>query len=138
MDKRRLWTSITKYGVNPFSRLVAGRVPGFGLLETRGRRSGRVYHTPVSAHREGGVVWLVAEHGARADYVKNLRAGPHIRLRLGGRWRTGRATVLPDDDAEARTRSFGPVYGPMIRVTGSELLTIRVDLDPPNEEVQAT
>jgi deazaflavin-dependent oxidoreductase (nitroreductase family) len=134
MDKRTLWTSITKYGVNPFSRLVAGHVPGFGLLETRGRRSGRVYHTPVSAHREDDVVWLVAEHGARADYVKNLRAQPHIRLRLGGRWRSGRATVLPDDDAEARTHSFGPVYGPMIRVTGSELLTIRVDLDPPSEE----
>jgi deazaflavin-dependent oxidoreductase (nitroreductase family) len=134
MDKRGLWTSITKYGVNPFSRLVAGHLPGFGLLEHRGRRSGRLYQTPVSAHREGDVVWLVAEHGAHADYVRNLRAEPHVRLRVGGQWRSGRATVLPDDDAVARTHAFGPVYGTMIRTTGSELLTIKIDLDGPNEE----
>jgi len=39
--------------------------------------------------------------------------------------------VLPDDDPRARLRRIGrPVNGFVVRAVGTDLLTIRVDLDP--------
>ena len=33
--------------VNPVTRLVAGWLPGFGILRYRGRKSGKEYRTPM-------------------------------------------------------------------------------------------
>ncbi len=53
------------------------------------------------------------------------------RVKIGRRWRSGTANVLPDDDPRARLRRIGrPVNGFMVRAVGTDLLTIRVDLDP--------
>jgi hypothetical protein len=39
--------------------------------------------------------------------------------------------VLPDDDPRSRLRRIGrPVNGFMVQAAGTDLLTIRVDLDP--------
>ncbi len=50
-----------------------------------------------------GLHWLVAEHGMKAGYVRNIAANPRVRLKLRhglrARWHTGTAQVLPDDDA---------------------------------------
>ena len=52
-------------------------------------------------------------------------------MKIGRRWRSGTATVLLDDDPRARLQRIGrPVNGFMVRAVGTELLTIRVDLDP--------
>jgi hypothetical protein len=36
---------------NRVTRLFAGQVPGFGIIIHRGRRSGRVYRTPINLFR---------------------------------------------------------------------------------------
>ena len=61
----------------------------FALLETTGRRSGLPRHTPVGNGLDGETFWLVAAHGTQADYVRNLRAHPRVRVRAEGGWRTG-------------------------------------------------
>lgn len=130
MLKRRIATTLSSYLVNPLVKLIAGRVPGApALLETIGRKSGALRHTPVGNGLDGDTFWLVAEHGRHADYVRNIIANPHVRVRVGGRWRTGTAHLMPKDDPRARQRTLDPLNAAIVRLVGTELLTVRIDLD---------
>ena len=101
----------------------------FALLETTGRRTGRARQTPVGNGLDGDTFWLVAAHGTQADYVRNLQAEPTVRVKAGGRWRTGTAVVLPGDDPAARSRSLPYQWDAAIgRMMASTPLTIRIDL----------
>jgi len=102
---------------------------GFALLETTGRRSGLPRHTPVGNGQAGDTFWLVAAHGDQADYVRNLRVEPRVRVKIDGRWRTGTAVILPDDDALARSRTLPSRWDAVIgRLMASTPMTIRIDL----------
>jgi deazaflavin-dependent oxidoreductase (nitroreductase family) len=128
--KRRVATMLSGWLVNPLVRLVAGRVPGApALLETIGRKSGRPRCTPVGNGLSGDTFWLVAEHGMHADYVRNIVAHPRVRVLVGSRWRSGTAHHLPDDDPRARQRDLDPMNAAIVRLVGTELLTVRIDLD---------
>ena len=52
-----------------------------------------------------------------------------MRVRIGGQWRSGTAHLLPDDDADERLRQPPGLNSALVRLMGSDLLTIRVDLD---------
>ena len=70
-------------------------------------------------------------HGGQADYVRNIRADPRVRVRASGRWRTGTAVVLPDDDATARSYRLRHQWDAALgRAMATRPLTIRIDLDP--------
>jgi deazaflavin-dependent oxidoreductase (nitroreductase family) len=102
----------------------------FALLETTGRRSGRPRQTPVGNGLVGDTFWLIAAHGRRADYVRNLLANPRVRVKVAGVWRTGSAVALPDDDTVARSRSLPYGWDAAIgRMMATTPLTIRIDLD---------
>jgi deazaflavin-dependent oxidoreductase (nitroreductase family) len=102
----------------------------FALLETKGRRSGRPRHTPVGNGLDGNTFWLVAAHGEQADYVRNLRADPRVRIRIAVRWRTGTAVLLPDDDVLARSRTLRYRWDAAIgRIMATTPMTIRIDLE---------
>jgi deazaflavin-dependent oxidoreductase (nitroreductase family) len=132
--KTRVVRFTQKYLLNPPVRALfaLGLVPPtHALLETTGRRSGLPRQNPVGNGLDGDTFWIVAEHGHDANYVRNLAADPRVRVKIGQRWRTGSATVLPDDDPGARLDKVGHrVNGFMVRAVGTDLLTIRVDLDP--------
>ena len=73
-----------------FSRLF-GMLVGFGLalphnylLQVRGRKSGRLYSTPVDVLALDGQRWLVAGYGP-ASWVANARAAGEVTLSRGGR-----------------------------------------------------
>jgi deazaflavin-dependent oxidoreductase (nitroreductase family) len=113
--------------------------PGYALLETTGRTSGKSRRTPVGNGRVGGQFWIVAEHGMKAAYVRNIERNPRVRLKLRdgirARWQTGTAHVLSDDDPLERQRWLaGQVRGSArnaaaVRLFGTQLLTVRIDLD---------
>ena len=132
--KVRTVRTFQKYVLNPPVRVLFGLglvPPTHVLLETTGRRTGRPRQNPVGNGLDGDTLWIVAEHGRSASYVRNLEADPRVRVKIGRRWRSGTATVLPNDDPRARLRLIGrPVNGFMVRAAGTDLLTIRVDLDP--------
>ncbi|MFJ9664441.1 nitroreductase/quinone reductase family protein [Streptomyces sp. NPDC101219] len=111
--------------INPVLR----RLPLQTVLETTGRVSGLPRATPVGGRRTGDAFWLVSEFGERSQYVRNIRADPRVRVRLRGRWHTGTAVLLPDDDPRARLRRLPRLNGLAVRAFGAELLTVRVDLD---------
>jgi deazaflavin-dependent oxidoreductase (nitroreductase family) len=135
VDKRRASTFASAKLLNPLVRAAARLglpLPTVVLLETTGRRSGQPRRVPVGKALEGDTLWVVAEHGRRAGYVRNIEANPRVRVKLGRRWRTGTARALPDDDPRERQRQM-PNKGnsAFVRAMGSELLTVRIDLDPP-------
>jgi hypothetical protein len=50
-------------------------------------------------------------------------------MRIRGRWRSGTAHLLPDDDPIERLAQLPGGNSALVRLMGSDLLTIRVDLD---------
>jgi deazaflavin-dependent oxidoreductase (nitroreductase family) len=106
------------------------------LVETTGRRTGKLRHTPVAGSLDGDAYWLVAEHGGAAAYVKNVAAQPRVRVLAGRRWRPGTATLLPDDNARARRAWIderngivGRLDGVVFRAFSTTPMTVRIDLD---------
>jgi deazaflavin-dependent oxidoreductase (nitroreductase family) len=108
----------------------SGVMPGFGLIETIGRRSGLPRLTPVGGRKKGDAFWFVAGVGRNAFYVRNIEATPRVRVRVLGRWRTGTAHLLEDDDAYRRMLLVNPINGLFLLLAGGDHLTLRVDLDP--------
>jgi deazaflavin-dependent oxidoreductase (nitroreductase family) len=136
MDKFRVVTFIQGRVLNPMVKAVVRRVPvpGWALLETTGRKTGLARTTPVGDGLEGQTFWIVSEHGWRSAYVRNIEADPRVRVRVRGRWRTGTAHVMPDDDPRERQRRLGRRFlarlnAAAVRGWGTELLTVRIDLD---------
>ena len=134
--KRNLVRLVQKYLVNPPMRLalrIGVLPPTHALLETTGRRTGRPRQNPVGngLADDDRTFWIVAEHGRQASYVRNIETNPNVRIRIGRSWRNGRAQLYPDDDPHERLSAIGrPVNAFMIRAMGTELLTVKVDLDP--------
>ncbi len=85
---------------------VMRRLPFQTLLETTGRRSGQPRRTPLGGKRIGDQFWFVSEFGERSQYIRNIKADPHVRVRLRGRWHTGVAHLVPEDDPHARLREL--------------------------------
>ena len=140
--KHRIVHTLQKYLLNPPIKIALGiglPLPGYALLETTGRKTGKPRRTPVGDGHIGNEFWLVAEHGKKAGYVLNMERNPRVRLKLRDglrtRWHMGTAHVLPDDDPRERQRwlanqlprSSGNARA--VRLFGTQLLSIRIDLD---------
>jgi deazaflavin-dependent oxidoreductase (nitroreductase family) len=138
----RLVHLLQKYLLNPPVKLLLsiGLAPaGYALLETTGRKTGKPRRTPVGNGRVGGQFWIVAEHGMKAGYIRNIVQNPQVRLKLRNglrvRWHTGTAHLLPDDDAGERQRWLArqlpgsSANAAAVRLFGTELLSVRIDLD---------
>jgi deazaflavin-dependent oxidoreductase (nitroreductase family) len=132
--KRKLSRFVTARLVNPPVRWALERIPqrtGWAVLETTGRRTGVKRRTPLGDGLRGQEFWIVTEHGWGADYVRNIRRDPRVRVNIAGRWRSGTAHILPDDDPYRRLRRLGrPVNDAALLLVGTEQLTIRIDLEP--------
>jgi len=123
--QRRIVTAFQRHLGNP----VLSRLPGQTLLETTGRKSGLPRRTPVGGPRTGDQFWLVSEFGLHSHYVQNVLTEPRVRLRLHGHWYSGVTHLLPEDDARARLKSLPHLNSIAVRALGTNLLTIRVDLE---------
>jgi deazaflavin-dependent oxidoreductase (nitroreductase family) len=140
--KRHIVHVLQKYLFNPpvkFMFAIGLAMPGRALLETIGRKSGKPRRIPVGIGLVGRQFWIVAEHGQNAAYVRNIEKNPHVRLKLreglGSRWHTGMAHVMPDDDPRERQvwlktqLPSSASNAAAVRFFGTQLLTIRIDLD---------
>jgi len=134
--------ALQKYVLNPPIKVLFAigiAPPGYALLETTGRTTGKARSTPVGDARIGRQLWIVAEHGMKAGYVRNLVRHPRVRLKLRhglfARWHTGTAHVLPEDDPCERQRWLAGqlpssvANAAVVRLFGTDLLTVRIDLD---------
>lgn len=77
------WRRVVNGIVRPLARLgLTG--PRTHLLTVPGRKTGRLWSTPVSIVRDGDERWLVAPYGDR-NWVRNARAAGWVELRRGRR-----------------------------------------------------
>lgn len=114
-------------GANPLAAIFAGRVAFWVLLETRGRKSGLMRTTPLAAGPvEDGVMWLIAVHGERSSWVRNIRADPVVRIRHRRRLHQARATVEPMDGARLATFGWYPRLG--AQLAGIDPKLVRLEL----------
>ena len=72
---------------------------------------------------------IVSMNGPASNYVRNIKANNAVRVRINGRWHAGTAHLLPDDDADARNRQLSLINRTANRGLGTDLLTVRIDLD---------
>jgi deazaflavin-dependent oxidoreductase (nitroreductase family) len=61
---------------------IAGRLPGFGIVQHRGRRSGRPYRTPINVFRVSGGYVAALTYGTDTDWVKNVLAAGGCELEV--------------------------------------------------------
>ncbi|MGO9928000.1 MAG: nitroreductase family deazaflavin-dependent oxidoreductase [Mycobacterium sp.] len=122
--KRQVVQGVQRSVVNP-----VGRQLPVTMLETTGRKSGQPRHTAVGGKVIDNQFWMVSEHGEHSDFVRNIKANPAVRVRIGGKWRNGTAHLLPDDDPVQRLGNLPRLNSAVVRLMGTDLLTIRVDLD---------
>jgi deazaflavin-dependent oxidoreductase (nitroreductase family) len=122
--KRQVVHRVQRLVVNPIGRQLP-----VTMLETTGRKTGQPRRTAIGGRLVDNQFWLVSEHGDHSDYVHNIKANPAVRLRIGGQWRSGVAHLLPDDDPWVRLRSLPRLNSAGVRTMGTDLLTIRIDLD---------
>jgi deazaflavin-dependent oxidoreductase (nitroreductase family) len=127
----RPWVSAFRRTMNPLYLPLAGVAPGWAVIETVGRRSGKTRMTPVGGRLSAETYWLVAIDGRQAQYVRNIESNPEVRVRVHGRWRAGRAVLLTDDNPRRRLWRLNAVNSLFLWTYGGlDPLTIRIDLRP--------
>ena len=85
-----------------------------------GRRSGKSYVTPVTAHMHGDVLLIALTFGSQSDWSRNVRAAGGCSIRINGReYRATDPELLSREDAgELITTMFGPAKRAGVRVLG--------------------
>jgi deazaflavin-dependent oxidoreductase (nitroreductase family) len=86
----------------------------FCYLTTTGRASGRSHTIEIWFALENGTLYMLSGGGGRADWVKNIRKDPSVRVRVGSRSVTGRARIIragTGEDQRARRLVDGKYQG---------------------------
>ena len=92
-----MWRRALNAVVRPLARLgLTG--PRTHLLTVPGRKTGKLWSTPVSLVEDGEERWLVAPYGDR-NWVKNARAAGWVELRRGRRRERLSIVELSSEDA---------------------------------------
>jgi deazaflavin-dependent oxidoreductase (nitroreductase family) len=77
-------------------------------ITTTGRRSGRPHEIEIWFAVLDGSLVMVAGNRERADWFRNLRADPRVKVRIGGETHDGVARIVADPDERRR---IGDVMG---------------------------
>lgn len=84
--------------LNHLTRPLARHLAGFGVIIHRGRRSDRIYETPVNVFRRSDGYVVALTYGAGADWVKNvLTAGVCDLITRGRHMRVVVSHIQHDD-----------------------------------------
>jgi deazaflavin-dependent oxidoreductase (nitroreductase family) len=119
--------------LNPLIVKLAGR-RHFGMaaqIQHVGRRSGKVYVTPASAHVHGDVIVIALTFGNQSDWVRNVRAAGGCTVRINGRsYRATNPQFIRREEAGPLLKAaFSPVQRAGMRVLGVRQF-LRLDAVP--------
>jgi deazaflavin-dependent oxidoreductase (nitroreductase family) len=84
------------------------------LLEVRGRKSGRLYATPVSIVDHAGRRYVVAPRGT-TQWVRNARAVPSITLRAGSKSDQFKLHEIPAEERAPILKSYLARYSKYVQ-----------------------
>jgi len=86
MRFRKRWLAKFNIAVtNRITSLFAGWLPGFGILTHVGRKSGKVYRTPINVFRAPNGFIVALTYGSESEWVKNVLAAGSCELKTVGR-----------------------------------------------------
>jgi deazaflavin-dependent oxidoreductase (nitroreductase family) len=78
---RKRWVAAFNLAVtNRITSRFANRLPGFGILTHVGRKSGRLYRTPVNVFRAPEGFLIALTYGRESEWVKNVMAAGTCQL----------------------------------------------------------
>ena len=82
---RKRWVAAFNLAVtNRITSRFANRLPGFGILTHVGRKSGRVYRTPVNVFRAPEGFLIALTYGRDSEWVKNVLSAGGCQLETRG------------------------------------------------------
>jgi deazaflavin-dependent oxidoreductase (nitroreductase family) len=102
--------------MNPIFRAIGA----FTILTVRGRRSGRLYRTPVNVPEINGVRYLVSPRG-ETSWSRNLRATGECTLRQKGKDQRYRATEVPPAERGPMIAAYLDKWGNQVRAPFAQL-----------------
>jgi deazaflavin-dependent oxidoreductase (nitroreductase family) len=106
MRFRKRW--LAKFNIlvtNRITGLFAGWLPGFGILTHIGRKSGKVYRTPINVFRAPNGFIIALTYSSQSEWVKNVLAAGGCELKtVGKNYRLSAPKVVHD-----RTRRSFPI-----------------------------
>jgi len=86
MRFRKRWLAkINIAFTNRITGLFAGWLPGFGILTHVGRKSGKVYRTPINVFRASNGFIIALTYSGQSEWVKNVLAAGGCALKTRGR-----------------------------------------------------
>src|SRR6202158_1156175 len=86
MRFRKRWLAkINIAFTNRITGLFAGWLPGFGILTHLGRKSGKVYRTPIHIFRASNGFIIALTYSSQSEWVKNVLAAGGCELRTRGK-----------------------------------------------------
>jgi deazaflavin-dependent oxidoreductase (nitroreductase family) len=86
MRFRKRWLAKFNIAVtNRITSLFAGWLPGFGILTHVGRKSGKVYRTPINVFRASNGFIIALTYSSQSEWVKNVLAAGGCELKTRGK-----------------------------------------------------
>ena len=98
MRFRKRWLAKINTAVtNRITGLFAGWLPGFGILTHVGRKSGKVYRTPINVFRASNGFIIALTYSSQSEWVKNVLAAGGCELNTRGKkYQLASPTVVHD------------------------------------------
>jgi deazaflavin-dependent oxidoreductase (nitroreductase family) len=85
MRFRKRWLAkINIAFTNRITGLFAGWLPGFGILTHVGRKSGKVYRTPINVFRASNGFIIALTYSSQSEWVKNVLVAGGCELKTRG------------------------------------------------------
>src|SRR5882762_6699713 len=82
---RKRWVAAFNLAVtNRITSRFANRLPGFGILTHAGRKSGKVYRTPVNVFRAPEGFLIALTYGRESEWVRNVISAGACQLETRG------------------------------------------------------
>ena len=125
MRFRKRWLAkINIAFTNRITSLFAGWLPGFGILTHVGRKSGKVYRTPVNVFRAPNGFIIALTYSSQCEWVKNVLAADGCELKTRGRqYQLSSPTVVHDP---SRRRFPFPVHIVLTLVGADEYMELAI------------
>jgi deazaflavin-dependent oxidoreductase (nitroreductase family) len=78
--RKRQLAAFHRIITNRIARPFAARLPGFGIVTNLGRKSGKLYRTPVNVFRGDGGFRIALTYGRDSGWVRNVLATRGCRI----------------------------------------------------------
>lgn len=98
---------------NPIQGVYAWALPPWAVIVHRGRRTGRLYRTPVLAVKRERTLMIAVMYGERSDWVRNVLAGGGRVVRGGRTYELAQPRLVSSD---------APEVSGLARVSGTALI----------------